>query len=143
MKSVTKLKVESLLKRTGLRRTEPRVAILAALLGARVPQTANQLAVKLAEAGPNRVTIYRVLENFVEAGLVHKAFLRKRTWHFEPAHNCTKQQCHPHFTCTNCDETSCLTEISMPMAKSPYKGFVIGRQRVQFEGLCPDCSGKN
>jgi hypothetical protein len=30
--------------------------------------------------------------------------------------------------------------MSLPMAKSPYKGFVIGRQRVQLEGLCPKCN---
>jgi hypothetical protein len=30
--------------------------------------------------------------------------------------------------------------MSLPMAKSPYKGFVIGHQRVQLEGLCPKCN---
>jgi Fe2+ or Zn2+ uptake regulation protein len=69
---------------------------------------------------------------------VHKAFLQNRTWHFELAENCT--QCHPHFTCTNCGDTHCLTEITLPMAKSPHRGFVIDRQRVQLEGVCPECN---
>ena len=142
MKSDIELRAEGLLKIASLRRTESRVAILTALLAARAPRTAKHISAKLTSAVPNKVTIYRVLESFVEAGLVHKAFLRQRTWHFELAHNCTENQCHPHFTCTNCGDTRCLTEISMPMAKSPYKGFVIGRQRVQLEGLCPDCSVK-
>lgn len=140
MKSDIRQKVEKLLNSADLRRTKPRALILAALLGAGKPITAEQIATKLGRAGPDKVTIYRTLENFVKAGLVHKAFLQERTWHFEPAHNCSKTQCHPHFTCTDCGNTVCLTEITLPMAKSPRKGFLIRRQRVQLEGLCPGCN---
>ena len=140
MKSDIKRKTESLLNCAKLRRTGPRVAILGVLLGARRPQTAEQIAVSLAPAGPDKVTIYRTLESLVATGLVHKVFLQERTWHFELARNCTESQCHPHFTCTNCGDTYCLAEISLPMAKSPHKGFVIGHQRVQLEGLCPQCN---
>jgi Fur family ferric uptake transcriptional regulator len=136
----TKEKARELLGSAGLRRTGPRLAVLGALLAARKPQTADQIAAKVSPSAADRVTVYRTLEAFLEAGLVHKAFLDERTWHFELAHNCTESQCHPHFTCTDCGETSCLTEISVPMAKSPGKGFVIHRQRVQLEGLCPKCS---
>ena len=140
MKSDVKRKIDNLLSSADLRRTGPRVAILAVLLGARKPQTADQIAANLAPAGPDRVTIYRTLESFVSAGLVHRAFLQERTWHFELAGNCTKSQCHPHFTCTNCGDMHCLTEMTLPLAKSPHKGFVIGHQRVQLEGLCPKCN---
>lgn len=140
MKSDAKRKIEKLLSSVNLRRTSPRVAILSVLLSARKPQTAGQIAANLASAGLNKVTIYRTLESFLAAGLVHKAFLQERTWRFELAYNCTESQCHPHFTCTSCGDTHCLTEMSLPMAKSPYKGFVIGHQRVQLEGLCPKCN---
>ncbi len=140
MKSQTRKRIDNLLGSAKLRRTGPRVAILGVLLGARRPQTAEQIAVNLAPAAPDKVTIYRTLESLVAAGLVHKAFLQERTWHFELARNCTESQCHPHFTCTNCGDMQCLTEMSLPMAKSPHKGFVIGRQRVQLEGLCPKCN---
>ena len=139
MKVSTKEKARQLLRSVRLRRTGPRLAVLAALLDAPKPRTADQIATKLGSSRPDRVTVYRTLEAFLEAGLVHKAFLDERTWHFELAHNCTESQCHPHFTCTSCGDTSCLTEISLPMAKSPHKGFVIHRQRVQLEGLCPNC----
>jgi len=140
MKSGIKQTIRSLLSTAKLRRTSPRVAILAALFGARRPQTAEQIAAKLASNAPDKVTIYRALERFVEAGLVHKAFLQERTWYFELSRNCTESQCHPHFTCINCGDMHCLMEISLPMAKSAPKGFVIGRQRVQLEGLCPKCN---
>lgn len=140
MKTSIKQKIEYLLNCADLRRTGPRAAILAALLDTGKPITAEQIATKLGRAGPDKVTIYRTLENFVKAGLVHKAFLQKRTWHFEPAHNCSKTQCHPHFTCTDCGNTHCLPDIILPMAKSPHKGFLIHHQQVQLHGLCPGCN---
>ena len=140
MKSDVKRKIEKLLSSANLRRTGPRVAILRVLLSVRKPQTADQIAANLAPAGPNKVTIYRTLESFLAAGLVHKVFLQGRTWHFELSGNCTESQCHPHFTCTNCGDMQCLMEMTLPMAESPHKGFVIGRQRVQLEGLCPKCN---
>ncbi|MHC4256346.1 MAG: Fur family transcriptional regulator [Planctomycetota bacterium] len=109
-------KVRQLLKAVKLRRTRQRTAVLTTL------------------------TIYRVLEKLLDAGLVHRAFLRKRTWHYELSHNCSEKQCHPHFTCTDCGDTHCLTDVNLPMATSPNNGFVFQRQQVRLEGLCPRCS---
>ncbi len=132
-----------MLRSANLRQTRARMAILHVLLGASRPQTADEIIASLGPAGPNKVTIYRVLECFLSAGLVHKAFLQNRTWHFELAHNCGEDQCHPHFSCTDCGATHCMMEISVPKAKNTYKGFLIHRQRVQLEGLCPKCSDGN
>jgi len=143
MKPDIEQKARYLLRSTGLRRTGPRIAVLGALLKAQKPVTQDQIAAKLMPDAPNKVTIYRILESFLVAGLTHKAFLRKRIWHFELAHNCSENQCHPHFTCSDCGKTHCLTELSLPMAHSPHKGFVIQHQRVQLEGLCPQCNNSN
>ena len=139
MKAATKRKARELLGSVKLRRTNPRVAILAVLLGADRPLAQQQIAARLRGRCSDKVTTYRTLETFVKAGIVHKAYLQDRKWHFELAHNCTKTQCHPHFTCNNCGQTHCLPEISVPMANAE-SGFVIEHQRVQLEGLCPDCS---
>jgi Fur family ferric uptake transcriptional regulator len=140
MKAAIKRKARELLHSVNLRRTSPRVAILAVLLGADRPLAQQQIAAKLGAHRPDRVTTYRTLETFVKAGIVHKAFLQDRKWHFELAHNCTENQCHPHFTCNNCGQTHCLPEMSLPMAKSPRKGFIIRHQQTRFEGLCPECA---
>ena len=140
MTSATNQKINELLSSAKLRRTGPRTSILAVLLDAHSPITQEQIAAKLTGSGPNKVTIYRTLESFVAAGLVHKALLQERTWHFELGDNCTESQCHPHLTCTNCGDIHCLTEISFPMAKSPHKGFAIHHQQVQLGGLCPKCN---
>ena len=132
-------KAHKLLKSAGLRLTAPRLAVLSVLLKAAAPVTHEQITAKLAAGAPNKVTIYRVLESFIEAGIVHKAFLKERTWHFELANNCTEDQCHPHFTCRSCEATHCFTNAALPMTKSP-RGFTVLHQRVQLEGLCPKCS---
>jgi Fur family ferric uptake transcriptional regulator len=129
-----------MLKEAGLYRTEARVAILKVLLKAVRPLRQDQIAEELASKTHNKVTIYRTLESLAGAGLVHRAFMQERAWHFELAHHCTARQCHPHFTCSNCGTTHCLKGFSVPMAPKSYKGFIIQHQQVKLEGLCPACA---
>ena len=129
-----------LLKAARLYCTEHRVAILNILLEAGRPLSQEQIARRSGHEHFDKVTIYRTIESLLKAGLVHKAFIGKRAGHYELAHNCSSKQCHPHFTCTGCGSTHCLTGVNMPMAKSPHKGFIINRQQVHLEGLCPACA---
>jgi len=129
-----------MLQTAKLYRTRNRMNILKVLLKARKPLSQEQIAQHSGKNHFNKVTIYRTLESLLKVGLVHKAFIDKRASHYELAHNCTEHQCHPHFTCTNCGRTHCLKDISLPMTPSPYKGFIINRQQVHFEGLCPECA---
>ena len=129
-----------MLKSAKLYSTRGRVAILKVLMNAGKPLSQDQIARRSGKKHFDKVTIYRTLESLLNVGLVHNAFMDKRAWHFELAHNCTERQCHPHFTCTSCGDTHCLPEISMPMAESPHRGFVIHRQQVRLEGLCPKCA---
>jgi Fur family ferric uptake transcriptional regulator len=140
MKSHTLKDVEKVLKQAGLRKTRQRTAILKVLASAKQPLTQDQIGKKLGKAAVNKVTIYRCLEDFIKAGLVHRAYLQDRSSHYELSHNCTELQCHPHFTCTSCGETFCLKGIFVPLTKGLKKGFVVQRQQVRIEGLCSACS---
>jgi len=128
-----------MLKAVKLYCTAGRVAILEVLMKAGKPLSQEQIANRSGKERFDKVTIYRTLESLLNVGLVHKVFIDKRAWHFELSHNCTESQCHPHFTCTSCGDTHCLTEMSLPMVKSPHKGFIINRQQVRLEGICPAC----
>lgn len=140
MKSNLDLQVGEMLKAAKLYCTKCRVAILKVLTKADKPLSQGQIAQRLGKNCLNKVTIYRTLESFREAGLVHKAFLDKRAVHFELANHCSSAQCHPHFTCKICGVTDCLIGLSVPVVKGLKKGFVIHRQQVQLEGLCPQCA---
>jgi Fur family ferric uptake transcriptional regulator len=140
MKPQAKEKVDNLLRSAKLKRTEPRRMILEILLAANRPQTADEIVSAMGKTCPNRVTVYRTLESMVSGGVVHRAFVEERSQHYELADRCTEHQCHPHFVCTDCGQTHCLTQVSVPMATSPPAGFVIHRQQVRLEGLCPECA---
>jgi Fur family transcriptional regulator, ferric uptake regulator len=140
MKLVFKEKIEKLLSSAKLKKTEPRRMVLEVLLNATQPRTADEISSLIGEAGPNRVTVYRILESMVKKGIVHRAFVAEGSQHFEMADKCTEHQCHPHFVCTGCGKTSCMHDISVSMATSAPTGFVIQRQQVRLEGLCPRCA---
>lgn len=129
-----------MLKEAKLYCTEARVAILKVFMEAGGPLRQDQIAGWLESHTPNKVTVYRTLDSLVEAGLVHRAFTQNRAWHFELADHCSEKQCHPHFTCTNCGVTRCMMDVSLPMAQIHQKGYVINRQQVRLEGLCPACA---
>jgi Fur family transcriptional regulator, ferric uptake regulator len=135
-----KEKINGILGSAKLKKTEPRRMVLEVLLSAAQPQTADEIVASIGKAGPNRVTVYRILESTVEAGIVHRAFVAEGSQHFEMADKCTEHQCHPHFVCTDCGTTSCMHDMSVSMATSAPAGFVIQRQQVRLQGLCPECN---
>jgi Fe2+ or Zn2+ uptake regulation protein len=139
MKIEIKEKINKLLESAKLKRTGSRTAIIEVLLKTTRPQTAEDIISTIGKARINKVTVYRTLDSMIEAGLVHRAFISDGKCHFEMADRCSEHQCHPHFVCTDCGQTRCLPEVSLPLASSPPAGFVIQRQQVRLEGLCPDC----
>jgi len=139
MKVKIKEKINKLLDSAKLKRTGSRTAIIEVLLKTTRPQTAEDIISEIGRARINKVTIYRTLDSMIEAGLVHRAFVSDGKCHFELADKCGEHQCHPHFVCTDCGQTRCLHDVSVPMASSPPAGFTIQRQQVRLEGLCPDC----
>ena len=139
-KSDLEIKAREMLKAAKLYCTSGRIDILMILMKAGKPLSHDQISRRSGKNRFDKVTIYRTLESLLGVGLVRKVFVDKRARHFELADHCTEHQCHPHFTCTSCGDTHCLMGISLPMAKSPHKGFVIRRQQVRLEGLCPACA---
>jgi len=150
MRLQTKKNIDNLLGSVKLRRTDPRRTILEVLLSAKRPQTVGEIMTAMSKGCANKVTVYRTLESMVRTGLVHRALVHKRAEHFELADRCTDAphpcrrgrgaQCHPHFTCVSCGATSCMVEVSIPLVKRLEEGFIIHRQQVHLEGLCPQCA---
>ncbi len=140
MKSNLDLQAGKMLKAAKLYCTKSRKAILNELTKADKPLSQEQIAQRLGKNRFDKVTVYRTLESFCRASLVHKAFIHKRAVHFELANRCSEIRCHPHFICKSCGVTNCLPRLSIPVVKGLKKGFVIHRQQVRLEGLCPACA---
>ena len=67
------------LKTAGLRITQPRIAILEALIKRSLPATIEQIHAELASASCDLVTVYRCLAAFEELGLVRRCFFHNGT----------------------------------------------------------------
>jgi Fur family ferric uptake transcriptional regulator len=67
------------LKRAGLRITQPRIAILTALIKRGQPTSIEQIHGDLTEGSCDLVTVYRCLAAFEEIGLVRRSFYHNGT----------------------------------------------------------------
>jgi Fur family transcriptional regulator, ferric uptake regulator len=67
------------LKAAGLRITQPRIAILNALINRSEPATIEQIHLDLKDSACDLVTVYRCLAAFEELGLVRRCFFHNGT----------------------------------------------------------------
>ena len=88
----------------------------------------------------NKVTVYRILEDFTRRGMVRKLTLEGRVNHFELA--CEHHPPHPHFQCHTCREVQCLEPVALQQMWSELRGPVGNRAdhiEIRIEGLCHKC----
>lgn len=71
------------LRRAGLRITQPRIAIISALLNRSQPCSIEQIHSDLADGCCDLVTVYRCLAAFEEIGLVRRSFFHNGTSLYE------------------------------------------------------------
>lgn len=132
---------DSILKTAGLRRTRARLGVLALLGESTVPLTAAQLRTTSPEP-IDRVTVYRVLEAFEEAGLVNGLNVggRAKRYHLtvEPNH-----PSHAHFLCTGCGRLTCLHDDQLSLRLDTSFPAKVQAQRIAIEGICPECLADN
>jgi Fe2+ or Zn2+ uptake regulation protein len=128
----------SALREAGHRATKPRIALLSYLAGIRYPQSILDIAAAL-KSQMNQVTTYRILESFLESGLVREVDLHKGRPLYELAHDD-----HHHIVCTNCDRISEFSDCSVStLAKraiAQAKDFaVVNDHSIELFGLCKKC----
>ena len=129
-----------ILRNAGLRITACRTSLLHLLLHAREPLAQKELTASLEEQGFNRVTIYRALETFLEASIVHRIVTEDRTWRFAITLCGHRGHCHPPFTCRECGRIRCLQGVSIPAVR--LQGHRIEARAMYLWGLCPACLRK-
>jgi len=130
------------LRGAGLRRTGPRVAVLARMSSAEGPMTHGALADELAHLGFDRATIYRNLIDLTEAGLVSRSDHGDHVWRFELRGAAARhRKVHPHLVCTACGGVSCLTDVDVKI--TAVRGAAMrlrsSELEVQLRGLCERC----
>ncbi|MDX2188627.1 MAG: transcriptional repressor [Bacteroidota bacterium] len=93
--------------------------------------------------GYDKVTIYRTLTTFEEAGIVHKIFNTNGSQSYALCHNDCKEHHHAdnhvHFECEVCHNLVCLNDINVPIINLP-KGFKANKINFLIEGICDKCN---
>jgi Fur family ferric uptake transcriptional regulator/Fur family zinc uptake transcriptional regulator len=126
------------LEYAGLRATRHRKVILRFLLESGRPVSHSEVKGVLPQL--DRVTIYRTLAAFVNAGIAHQVQSPDGSWRF-CAHRTDGKGCpgnHPHFFCTSCGAMICLTGHALERIDVPEGCEVSGKQFVIW-GRCASC----
>ncbi len=105
----------------GLRATPVRLAVLE-ILGEALRALRAQEILELIRTRRrvNKVTVYRILEDFTRRGMVRKLSLEGRVNHFELA--CEHHPPHPHFQCQTCREVQCLEPVALNRVWTELQG---------------------
>ncbi|WP_069658761.1 Fur family transcriptional regulator [Arcticibacter eurypsychrophilus] len=88
----------------------------------------------------DRATIYRVLNQFCEDGIVHKIIADDGKQYFAICKKCDDQKLpdnHFHFRCSSCQTIECLPALVHFSVPESYK---VERFNCILIGKCKDCS---
>jgi len=89
----------------------------------------------------DRVTIYRTLKSFLDAGIIHKVLDDRGIIKYAlcpEACNSGHHHDHVHFKCKKCGKTICLEKIEIPDIRLPDY-FDPDEVSVLVTGVCDQC----
>jgi Fur family transcriptional regulator, ferric uptake regulator len=132
------------LERAGLRVSQGRGLVFDEVIHTHGHFTAEELAKTCLEKklGVSRATVYRVLRDLLEAGIIRETAFGDKHHHFEHVYD---EKPHHHAQCVRCH---CFIEF--PDRKEdeiyhPYlekQGFKILGHEMHFYGICQKCQDK-
>lgn len=130
---------EEELKQAALQITPARLAAMRLFESQENPLDAQYLIDHLQKKlGVDRVTVFRILNTFVEKGLLRKLEFGEGKARYELA----KTIDHHHLLCENCGRIEDITDTIIPkMEKNLQKThkFLIKRHSLEFFGICSNC----
>ena len=129
-----------ILSKSGLKKTSGRIALIKLLLEAQSPLTRQEISENLDDVDFNYVSIYRSLDAFLKAGIIHKVEAGDRNWRFAICSCGSSSHCHPHFICRSCGKVECLNGLKIPQIDELKPGYVVEEQEIYIRGRCAQCS---
>jgi Fe2+ or Zn2+ uptake regulation protein len=128
------------LRNAGGRLTEPRRAVIEALLAVDDHPTADDLAAQVATTHPSvhKSTVYRTLDALAELGLVEHVHLG----HGSAVYHLTGDDAL-HLMCDGCGAVTHVTSAVLDPSRTEIEqlsGFVLQPGHFALPGLCADCA---
>jgi Fur family ferric uptake transcriptional regulator len=138
--------IGELLRVHGLRRTVPRIAVLATLQPVHGHLSVAEIHQRLLDSGnadvPDLATVYRTVTTLVEAGVLHALTVEGGVATYGVA-----ESPHHHAVCTRCGT---IIEVPAPQLSSALEHAIEGssftlseRAGLTLHGLCPDCQSSS
>lgn len=129
------------LKEVNLQVTQPRIAALQLFESHNTPLDSEHIITHLEkEFGIDRATVFRILNVFVEKGLIKRLEFGEGKARYELA-----KEDHHHLICDHCGKIIDFPDTMIPSIEEQlhkkYK-FLIQRHSMEFFGLCEDCQSK-
>ena len=129
------------LKDAGLKITLPRIKILQVIESSSVQHVSAEDVYKMLIAADEEIglaTVYRVLTQFEQAGLVARH-------NFEGGHSVfelSKEDHHDHIVCQKCGKITEFSDEKIETRQSEVAkslGYILLDHNLNMYGLCPDC----
>ena len=132
----------NLLEDSQLEPTPKRLQVLEVIGSNNSPLSAQQIFETLSRTGNiNRVTVYRILDLFVDKGRVDRINGGGRSFVYGLAPN-DNHPAHPHFYCRNCGSLECLNpeslNVDLQTMQRTFPG-IIENVEVRVDGVCKNC----
>ena len=129
---------EDILARADLRRTDERLRVLEVLMHRSTPSSVEDLG---ALVGPtvHKVTLYRMLEQFAERGIVARLQFGddKRWYEYQTIH-------HHHITCSTCGKRTPVYVHERALLRGVLRSAPdfkhVESHTVEFVGVCTSCT---
>lgn len=134
-------RIIKLLKDSNLRATTVRKLVLREFLSAGTTAISSyEIEQKFEDL--DRITLYRTLKTFEEAGIIHQAIdVSGRSKYAICSEDCSTHRHeghHAHFYCKKCKKTICMDDIKIPKPKLP-QNFQLEDSQLVLSGVCDVC----
>ena len=133
--------VRSLIRAKGLRATGVRIDVLVALHEAGGPLTHEQVIGSLRDGVYDKASIWRILSDLADAGILRRMDLGDRVWRYELMDSCRAVvDDHPHFLCEECGSVQCLPPLELRAKGGDLPVQLRGAEfHVRVMGRCEGC----
>ena len=133
------------LNKAGLRNSKGRGLVFSQVMDTHGHFTAEDLAKKFSEKKLNvsRATVYRVLRDLLEAGIIRETAFGDKHHHFEHVYD---EKPHHHAQCVRCHSFIEFPDRKEDEVYHPYlekQGFKILGHEMHFYGICKKCDNKD
>lgn len=130
-----------ILRRSKLKQTKQRIRVLE-FISANTSAISQPTLEKKVGNEIDRVTLYRILNTYVEKGILHRIVDINGTSNYAICSSaCSVEEHHDehvHFNCTSCNSVFCLTTKVPEITIAP--GFKANAISLMAYGVCKDCS---